>query len=170
MCPPGQKSGEEEGSAFSGDSVLLEEEEAEIRPSRQVRRVCVVGFGVGAMLVTLSGLDGVSRAMVSHWRILIRIGESPNPVCKPPRQHQGTHFSKDLNQGSGRLKHLSDDMLQVGYSINRTAHFWVPFSIEYHVYKRLPFLYGALESAKQTKETAGTYVPKYKKKIWGLTY
>ena len=66
MCPPGQKSGEEEGSAFSGDSVLLEEEEAEIRPSRQVRRVCVVGFGVGAMLVTLSGLDGVSRAMVSH--------------------------------------------------------------------------------------------------------
>lgn len=45
---------------------MLEEEEAEIRPSRQVRRVCVVGFGVGAVLVTLSGLDCVSRAMVSH--------------------------------------------------------------------------------------------------------
>lgn len=63
MCLPGQ---EEESSAFSGDSVLLEEKEAEIRPRRQVRRVCVVGFGVGAMLVMLSGLDCISGAMVSH--------------------------------------------------------------------------------------------------------
>ena len=60
---PGEK---EEGSAFSGDSVLLEEKEAEIRPSRQVRRVSVVGFGVGAMLVMLSGLDCISGATVSH--------------------------------------------------------------------------------------------------------
>jgi len=59
-----------------------------------------------------------------------------------------------------KVKTLSDDMPQVGYSINRTAHFWVPFSIEYHVYQRLPLLYGALESAKQTKETPETYEPK----------
>ena len=45
----------------------------EIRPNSQVRRVCAVGLGEGAVLIMLSGLDCVARAIGSRSRVLIKI-------------------------------------------------------------------------------------------------